>query len=208
MDSHLSDFPIEPARVVPVCGILPSYVARSVGMDGEGLTRALGAFGHERVGEVEIQPVPNPYAVVSGAVVPPDGMREPTSLAGPWMDAGGNARIVAMRFNGKRVRAWRVDIKVTQERLAELVRDAGKRLGEPNGCTKRSVQLWEAGKVRMPRSHIQRALESVTGMPFVALCTPVPSPNPDEATAELEAIVESFDELANRMFRYYRYLVR
>ena len=203
--SHLTDFPIEPARLVPAAGILPAQVAASVGADEEVLTKALKSFGMERVGEVDVRPVPNLFEGPMGMAAFPD---ERSTPIGAYGDDGPPPRIVAMRLNGKRLRAWRVDAKLTQERLAEKVRDAGDRIGEPNGCTKRKVQTWENGEVRMPSTKYQRALESVTAMPFVALCTPIPPMDPDEATRELTAIAANFNELLNRMLRYYRYLTR
>lgn len=209
MDSHLSDFPIEPARLVPAAGILPAQVARSlVGIDEEGLTRTLEAFGVERVGEVDIEPVVNSYRGSSGTVVLPDEKQVPLVSPVLWDRDAPRPRIIAVRLNGRRLRAWRVDAKLTQERFAERVREAGTRIGEPNGCTKKKVNTWESGEVTMPTPKYQRALESVTGMPFVALCTPVPPINPDEATRELTAIASNFNQLMNRMLRYYQYLTR
>jgi hypothetical protein len=47
--------------------------------------------------------------------------------------------------------------------MTVAIRDAGQRLGTPNGCTKRLVQRWEAGQVTLPRAAYARALEHVTG---------------------------------------------
>jgi hypothetical protein len=45
--------------------------------------------------------------------------------------------------------------------MAVAIRDAGQRLGTPNGCSKRLVQRWEAGQVTLPRAVYVRALERV-----------------------------------------------
>ena len=52
---------------------------------------------------------------------------------------------------------------LSQDELACAIRQAGDRVGEPNGCTKRIVQRWQAGLVRTPRGPYARALEYVTG---------------------------------------------
>jgi transcriptional regulator with XRE-family HTH domain len=63
------------------------------------------------------------------------------------------------------LRSVRESLRLSQEELARAVRDAGARIGEPNGCDKRTVQRWEAGVVTTPRGNYARALEYVTGMP-------------------------------------------
>jgi hypothetical protein len=55
---------------------------------------------------------------------------------------------------------------MSQDDLARAVREAGRRAGEPNDCTKRLVQRWEAGVVATPRGPYARALEYVTGQPI------------------------------------------
>jgi hypothetical protein len=55
---------------------------------------------------------------------------------------------------------------MSQDELASAIRAAGDRAGEPNGCTKRLVQKWEAGLVSAPRPVYVRALEAVTGQPI------------------------------------------
>jgi transcriptional regulator with XRE-family HTH domain len=63
------------------------------------------------------------------------------------------------------LRAVRQSMRLSQDELARAVREAGQRAGEPNGCTKRLVQRWEAGSVTTPRGAYVRALEYVTGQP-------------------------------------------
>jgi hypothetical protein len=55
---------------------------------------------------------------------------------------------------------------MSQDELARAVRAAGDKAGEPNDCTKRLVQRWEAGEVGAPRAIYVRALEAVTGQPI------------------------------------------
>lgn len=62
-------------------------------------------------------------------------------------------------------RAVRRSLLMSQDELARAIREAGQRAGEPNGCTKRLVQRWEAGSVATPRGIYARALEMVTGQP-------------------------------------------
>ncbi|MFE2868230.1 XRE family transcriptional regulator [Embleya sp. NPDC059259] len=67
------------------------------------------------------------------------------------------------------LRAVRMGLLLSQDDMARAVRNAGERSGEPNGCSKRHVQRWEAGAVAAPRPIYARALESVTGLPISAL---------------------------------------
>jgi DNA-binding transcriptional regulator YiaG len=64
------------------------------------------------------------------------------------------------------LRAIRQSMRMSQDELARAVRQAGHRAGEPNDCTKRLVQRWEAGVVTTPRGPYARALEAVTGQPL------------------------------------------
>ena len=63
----------------------------------------------------------------------------------------------------------RLALRLSQDEMAVAIRDAGQRLGTPNGCSKRLVQRWEAGQVTLPRAVYVRALEYVTGQPVATL---------------------------------------
>jgi transcriptional regulator with XRE-family HTH domain len=62
-------------------------------------------------------------------------------------------------------RAVRQGMRMSQDEMARAVRQAGDRAGEPNDCTKRLIQRWEAGLTSTPRGTYIRALEAVTGQP-------------------------------------------
>ena len=65
------------------------------------------------------------------------------------------------------LRAVRQGLLMSQGEFALAIRAAGQRAGEPNDCTKRLVQRWEAGYVTgLPRGNYARALEAVTGQPI------------------------------------------
>jgi hypothetical protein len=65
------------------------------------------------------------------------------------------------------LRAVRQSLLMSQGEFALAIRAAGQRAGEPNDCTKRLVQRWEAGYVAgVPRGNYARALEAVTGQPI------------------------------------------
>jgi hypothetical protein len=65
------------------------------------------------------------------------------------------------------LRAVRQSLLMSQGEFALAVRAAGQRAGEPNDCSKRLVQRWEAGYVTgIPRGAYARALEAVTGQPI------------------------------------------
>ena len=52
------------------------------------------------------------------------------------------------------LKAARVQRRMSQDDLARAIRDAGRRIGEPNACSKKAVQRWESGAVSTPRGHI------------------------------------------------------
>ncbi|MGA2761601.1 MAG: hypothetical protein ABSF08_14935, partial [Candidatus Cybelea sp.] len=56
------------------------------------------------------------------------------------------------------LRQARLALRLSQDEMAVAIRDAGQRLGTPNGCSKRLVQRWEAGQVTLPRAVYVRAL--------------------------------------------------
>jgi hypothetical protein len=61
----------------------------------------------------------------------------------------------------------RQSLLMSQGEFALAIRAAGQRAGEPNDCTKRLVQRWEAGYVTgVPRGNYARALAAVTGQPI------------------------------------------
>jgi hypothetical protein len=65
------------------------------------------------------------------------------------------------------LRAVRKGLLMSQGEFALAIRAAGQRAGEPNDCSKRLVQRWEAGYVTgIPRGTYARALEAVTGQPI------------------------------------------
>src|ERR1700728_1375813 len=65
-----------------------------------------------------------------------------------------------------------MELRLSQDELARAVRDAGERSGEPNDCSKRQIQRWEAGLVAAPRAVYVRALEMATGRPIATLGLP------------------------------------
>lgn len=67
------------------------------------------------------------------------------------------------------IRTVRESLRLSQEEMAERVRQAGEELGEPNGCTVRTVQRWESGAARSPRRVMVRALEHATGQSIETL---------------------------------------
>lgn len=73
----------------------------------------------------------------------------------------------AVREPNEALRAIRQSLLMSQGEFALAIRAAGQRAGEPNDCSKRLVQRWEAGYVTgIPRGAYARALEAVTGQPI------------------------------------------
>lgn len=73
------------------------------------------------------------------------------------------AMVVLMTKPNTRLRAVRLAMRMSQAELARAVRAAGERAGEPNTCSDRQIQRWEAGAE--PRGAYLRALELATGQP-------------------------------------------
>jgi transcriptional regulator with XRE-family HTH domain len=71
--------------------------------------------------------------------------------------------LMLMTEPNTRLRAVRLSMHMSQAELARAIRDAGERSGEPNACSIKAVQRWEAGAV--PRGAYVRALELATGQP-------------------------------------------
>lgn len=69
-------------------------------------------------------------------------------------------------------------MNLSQDEFAERVREAGRRLGEPNDCSKRQVQRWESGQSRTCRPVYRRALEAVAARPYRELGFADPRTNP------------------------------
>jgi hypothetical protein len=77
---------------------------------------------------------------------------------------------------GARLRCVRLGCDLTQSEFAALIRQAGEELGEPNSCTKRLVQKWEADDHATCRPHYHRALHHATGLSFAKLQAPLTEP--------------------------------
>lgn len=102
------------------------------------------------------------------------------------------------------LREIRTRLHLSQDEFAARVRQAGRRLGEPNDCSKRLVQRWESGEHATCRPVYQRALQEATGRPFEELgFAPDQSPPVDRrsfvaagalATSGV-ALAEPFDRL-------------
>lgn len=197
MDTYLNDFPIEPGNVVPVGDGLPVDIAQATGIDEATLVQVLTALGHERIAELKLRSSLTEYQTPLEPRFPDENVTD-TELWESFHSVS-LPKIVAMRFNGQRLRKVRRELGYSQEQFAKQIRDAGLRLGEPNRCTKRNVQKWESGEVTMPQPSFQRALEAVTRLPFVTLCTPELPPDSSEVIAEISSIVADLNDAARRI---------
>lgn len=63
----------------------------------------------------------------------------------------------------------RRSLNLSQDEFAAKLREAGRRLGEPNDASKRLVQRWESGATRCARPVYRRALEAVTSREYGTL---------------------------------------
>lgn len=74
-----------------------------------------------------------------------------------------------MRIPNQTLRAVRRALHLSQDEFAARLREAGRRIGEPNEASKRLVQRWETGVSESARPIYRRALEAVTGRPYASL---------------------------------------
>jgi DNA-binding transcriptional regulator YiaG len=73
------------------------------------------------------------------------------------------------RIPNRILRTIRLELNLSQDEFAAVLRDAGRRLGEPNDASKRLVQRWESGETASARPVYRRALEAVTGRAYTSL---------------------------------------
>jgi transcriptional regulator with XRE-family HTH domain len=79
--------------------------------------------------------------------------------------SGRRLSLVLMSQPNTALRSVRQGMRLSQDELARAIREAGRRNGEPNECSKRLIQRWESGLTTAPRGTYLRALEYVTGQP-------------------------------------------
>lgn len=100
--------------------------------------------------------------------------------------------VTADRIPNQTLRAVRRALNLSQDEFAARLREAGRRLGEPNEASKRLVQRWETGVSVSARPVYRRALEAVTGRPYASLGfadrQPVPTPGIALAADRLEQL--------------------
>jgi hypothetical protein len=105
------------------------------------------------------------------------------------------------QLSAERLRSIRHSLDLSQAEFAALIRKAGAELGEPNACTKRLIQKWEAGDHGTCRPNYRRALTKVTGLTFAQLCEPqhVARSEPSSALVALDQVIHQLSELRERL---------
>ena len=73
------------------------------------------------------------------------------------------------RVPNRILRGIRHDLNLSQDEFATKMREAGRKLGEPNDASKRLVQRYESGETTSARPIYRRALEAVTGRAYASL---------------------------------------
>ena len=79
------------------------------------------------------------------------------------------------------LKAVRISMGMSQDDFARAVREAGLKIGEPNECSKRTVQRLESGETSRPHPYMGRAIQEVTGLPLASLGFDLPAPVAGEA---------------------------
>lgn len=59
--------------------------------------------------------------------------------------------------------------RMSQTDLARQIREAGFRVGDPNGCSREMIARWESGRVKCPQPRYLLLLENVLGQPATNL---------------------------------------
>jgi transcriptional regulator with XRE-family HTH domain len=105
------------------------------------------------------------------------------------------------QISGERLRVIRHSLDLSQAEFAALIRQAGTELGEPNACTKRLVQKWEAGQHGTCRPNYRRALTKVTGLTYAQLCEPqlMPQNGVSSPLVALDQVIQQLGELRERL---------
>jgi transcriptional regulator with XRE-family HTH domain len=73
--------------------------------------------------------------------------------------------VILMTEPNTRLRAVRLALRMSQADFAQAIREAGRKSGEPNGCTASQIRRWESGATMTPHPRYLRALEIATGQP-------------------------------------------
>ena len=97
---------------------------------------------------------------------------------------------------GANIRCIRVRMCLSQAEFAKLIRNAGQELGEPNECTKRLVQKWEAGDHGSCRHNYRRAFQFALGISYDHLCTHWPE---SEKASESQSVLAALESVAGQL---------
>lgn len=109
---------------------------------------------------------------------------------------------------GSRLRALRLGLGLSQAAFADTVRAVGLDIGEPNRCSKRLVQKWEAGDHGTPSKPYRRAIERLTGEVFSNLCAPAPPKDATDAARRVSRVIAAVTELEAELFDLHAFLNR
>lgn len=181
MPNRLNNTVVRHARILAAEGVAPVRIAERFGVDAAKLTDAIRG--------VSFMHLDNPAPVPSG-------------------EAGGRTVAASGALDGTRLRSIRQKLGLSQAAFAVRIRLAGHELGEPNRCTKRLVQKWEAGEHSMPLPRYRGALVRVTGHSIETLCLPILPPNAVEAAARLAELIPAVSDLYYKVIELHGYLTR
>ena len=120
----------------------------------------------------------------------------------------GEVEYAPHRLVGARLRAVRLSFKLTQQGFADTVKAVGFDIGEPNRCSKRLVQKWEAGMHKMLSAPYQHAIERLTGEPFAYLCAPNPPKDVTDAARRVSRAIAEVAVLEAELFDLHAFLNR
>lgn len=109
---------------------------------------------------------------------------------------------------GSRLRTVRLRLGLSQTAFADSVRAVGLDIGEPNSCSKRLVQKWEAGVHLVPSKRYRYAIERLTGEAFSDLCAPTLPKDVTAAARRLSKAIAAVAELEAELFDLHAFLNR
>ena len=109
---------------------------------------------------------------------------------------------------GSRLRAVRLSFGLSQKAFADTVKAVGLDIGEPNFCSKRLVQKWEAGVHGMPAARYRHAIEKLTGEPFSYLCAPTAPKDRTDAARRVSRAITTMTLLEAELYDLHAFLNR
>lgn len=185
MPTELTNDAVKNARILAAEGVDPARIARDFGFDPEALFDAVEGVTFHYLTD------------------PPPVRCKTLEITHPK-----SAMIAGVQLDGRRLRKIRTErLKLSQSKFAFEIQQAGRALGVPNRCSKRLVQHWERGTIKMPSPNHQLALAHVIGPSAEAVYQRVLPELVDDTMEQLAAVLPVFAETYEKLIELNAHLV-